>query len=1056
MLYGGWKSDGELVEKTPEGGGAMGDLLDVDLTDAMRIDRRGNFADRVFYQGDVFHHEYQWPYLHVNRETTMASFLSEGGFHTNPEQQMRNMNAEWKELEALSAFRSFLEWHKLERPETAIVAGYITDIESGLKLNNATVTIGDKTYTTDSYESLFNQYSTNPDQLRNGFYYLDSLTPNSTVTVQFSKENYQSQDVEITLNSDPAASTGDILNFLDVEMLSLEPPVVEDVQPTEEFEALIPGTPILVTFNRKMDLQSLEEGTSIEPEAYFTLEMADDYTLQINTDSLSYLENYSVTFDGDIVTNTLTGQFLDGDDDGEEGGNYTFSFTMSDEDTDPPLLLDYSPSDESTPVGLRPVLRFVYDEIIIEESITENPITLRPKGSDISVEGTVHHAIINEASVLHFFPAEDLDPMVVYEATVSSGLSDMFNNETEEFSFEFYTINRPVSTEEVIDDFENGISEWWSPGQAGQTVGYIPELTSSSFNSEFINHSVGSTGSMQLNYGWDPDFSGTPYIRQHLPPTAPQNNNRFNIDDVLQVYVFGDGSGNEFRMVIRDGLNQLETTNWMAVDWVGWRLVSWDLSNDPTVAWFGGDGVLDGANFYFDGFHLRKAEGSKNQGSIYFDHLHFVQKQPAEYPTTFYEDFQDYEDFTTQIFPWITVDVDGEVTYNPSGFTFPGAGEAYAWKVMNPAFTDPPISEEHPPVEGDKYLIAMMSQKTGENKWLISPQIRITKFANLSFWAKSIQVEPFGPERMKVYILQDDETEFEFSPENFTQISEGDFTEVPDEWTEYSYFLGEEYEDEVVRFAIQYVSEDDYMLMLDRFEVAEPEIYALTLQSEPEDGGALTGDGEYPALYNVPLSASSNTGYEFAHWADAEDQVLSTESDFTFIMPDSSVTLKGVFTLIDYELEVNITPEDGGIVDGTGIYHFSDSVVLEAIPAEGYRFVNYTDRNGDVLSTEPLYTYTMPASDVQLNVLFEPETGYETISKNVSVFPNPAQNRLFVQSSGNIISVTLKDITGKELTTKKVNTQSIELDVKNLANGFYLLEITEKNNKYMHKIQIVR
>jgi hypothetical protein len=308
---------------------------------------------------------------------------------------------------------------------------------------------------------------------------------------------------------------------------------------------------------------------------------------------------------------------------------------------------------------------------------------------------------------------------------------------------------------------------------------------------------------------------------------------------------------------------------------------------------------------------------------------------------------------------------------------------------------------------------------------------------------------------MKVYILQDDSTAFEFDPENFTQISEGDFIEVPDEWTEYSYFLGEEYEDEVVRFAIQYVSEDDYMLMLDRFEVAEPEIFALTLQSEPEDGGALTGDGEYPALYNVPLIASSNTGYEFAHWADAEDLVLSTDSDFTFIMPDSSVTLKGVFTLIDYEITVSVSPEEGGTVDGAGIYNFNDDVVLEAIPAEGHRFVNYTDRNGDVLSTEPLYTLTMPATDVQINVLFEPETGTEALETNVRVFPNPAQNRLFVQSSERITLITLKDITGKELITQRVNNHAYKLNVENLTNGFYLLEITGETNRYIHKIQIV-
>lgn len=1056
MLYGGWKSNGELVEKTPEGGGAMGDLLDLDLTSAMRINRSGNFADRVFYQGDVFHHTNQWPYLHVNRTTTMASFLSEGGFHTNPEQQMRNMNAEWKVLEALAAFRSFLEWHELVRPEMGIVSGYITDIETGLKINGATVTIGDETYTTDSYESLFNQYSNNPDLLRNGFYYIDSLVPGSTVLVQFTRENYQPQEVEITLNSDPAASTGDILNFLDVEMLSLEPPVVEFVQPADEFEALIPGTPILVEFSRKMDLLSLVEGTTIEPATEFTIEMADEFTAQINTEAFAYLENYTITFDGSVVTNSLTGQFLDGDNDGTEGGNYSFSFTMSDEDTDAPFLLDYSPVNNSTPVGLRPILRFVYDEIIMEESITESAITLHPRGLDFPVEGSIHHSIINEASVLHFFPTIDLDPATVYEATVAAGLSDMFNNETEAFHFEFSIVNKPVNESGVIDDFNDGINDWWTPGQAGQTVGYIPELTSRMANIEFVNHSVTSTGSMQLNYGWDPDFAGTPYIRQYLPPTAPQNNNRFNIDDVLQVYVFGDGSGNEFRMVIRDGANQLETTNWVAIDWVGWKLVSWDLSNDPTVGWFsGGDGSLDGANFYFDGFHLRKAEGSLDQGSIYFDHLHFVKQETVEYPTTLSENWQGYEDFTTNIFPWITLDLDGEVTWNPAGFTFPGAGEPYAFKVLNPGLTEPPITENHPPVDGDKYLIAMMSQKVGENKWLISPQFRATEVSELSFFAKSIEIAEFGPERMKVYIIEDDSTAFSFDPEAFTLISEGDFIEVPDEWTPYSYFLGD-HAGKVLRFAVQYVSEDDYMLMLDKFEVGLAPTYTLSLVAEPEEGGTLTGEGEFMEGFQSALSAEPSMGYSFTEWQDAESNTLSTDNPYTFTMPGEATTVKGVFALADYLLTIAVEPEEGGSVTGDGTYNFNESVTVEAIPNEGYSFVNWTGRDNEVLSTETVYTFEMPATNRNITAVFEESVNINEVNESVSIYPNPASSLLTIQSDLLPEQIIMRDLAGRTILTLIPDGKQQDIDVSNMEAGIYIIEMVHSSGSLYRKIEIMK
>ena len=125
--------------------------MDVDLTESMRIGRRGSRADSPFYGATTR----TTPYLAVNRLTNMASVLSEAGFHTNPTQQMRNMNAEWKRLEAQSAFWSILAYHGLERPSVGIATGYITDVDDNAYINGATIEINGQSYTTDSFESLF-------------------------------------------------------------------------------------------------------------------------------------------------------------------------------------------------------------------------------------------------------------------------------------------------------------------------------------------------------------------------------------------------------------------------------------------------------------------------------------------------------------------------------------------------------------------------------------------------------------------------------------------------------------------------------------------------------------------------------------------------------------------------------------------------------------------------------------------------------------------------------------------------------------------------------------
>mgnify|MGYP003290879838 FL=1 len=90
-LFGGWMTDGVEVEKTPQGGKAFGEFLNPYLTDLMKefacTGTRGNCYDRCFYYPGESNHSNKYPYLSVNRESNMASLLSEGGYHTIAEQQ---------------------------------------------------------------------------------------------------------------------------------------------------------------------------------------------------------------------------------------------------------------------------------------------------------------------------------------------------------------------------------------------------------------------------------------------------------------------------------------------------------------------------------------------------------------------------------------------------------------------------------------------------------------------------------------------------------------------------------------------------------------------------------------------------------------------------------------------------------------------------------------------------------------------------------------------------------------------------------------------------------
>jgi hypothetical protein len=125
---------------------------------------------------------------------------------------------------------------------------------------------------------------------------------------------------------------------------------------------------------------------------------------------------------------------------------------------------------------------------------------------------------------------------------------------------------------------------------------------------------------MRINYGWDEASSGPYLIRIYKGGGL-----RFDEDEEMLAYVFGDGSDTPMRFVIRDSNNQLEASNWIDISWIGWRLVRWEMTDETSNAWVNGDGNLDG-ELFIDSIQLSYNENvSALQGSIIVDELKVAQ-----------------------------------------------------------------------------------------------------------------------------------------------------------------------------------------------------------------------------------------------------------------------------------------------------------------------------------------------------------------------------------------------------------------------------------------------
>ncbi len=242
-------------------------------------------------------------------------------------------------------------------------------------------------------------------------------------------------------------------------------------------------------------------------------------------------------------------------------------------------------------------------------------------------------------------------------------------------------------------------------------------------------------------------------------------------------------------------------------------------------------------------------------------------------PFVLYEDWSGYDDFTTDLSPWITLQLTEGNTWGASDFAFPGEGEEFAWMVFNPSETDPPVDEEHTPIDGDKFAVAVQYTDLDDNKWLISPEVSINETSELSFWAKSITAA-YGLERIRVLVSTSGE-----DPGNFIPISTEPYIEVPTDWTQYTFDLSD-YAGEVIRFAINYVSHDAFFLFVDAILLhaeedddddpdPDPDVLIYTVTTE-----VAAGNAEYKYF-----SDAFGEGWDGGEWAGDPNRVINVSGD---------------------------------------------------------------------------------------------------------------------------------------------------------------------------------
>jgi uncharacterized repeat protein (TIGR02543 family) len=223
--------------------------------------------------------------------------------------------------------------------------------------------------------------------------------------------------------------------------------------------------------------------------------------------------------------------------------------------------------------------------------------------------------------------------------------------------------------------------------------------------------------------------------------------------------------------------------------------------------------------------------------------------------------------------------------------------------------------------------------------------------------------------------------------------------------------------------------------------------------------GVVEGDEEKVRLENLKA--------EFAAADIAEDvDVIITAAELTGEAAENyTLTLEGapvakahIKQIPVYLLTLTANPVAAGSVKGYGEYREGEKITIAAEVNTGYIFVEWTNDENDVISTEATFEFTMPAKAVTLTANYvKDDTSTDQLTRiKLRVYPNPARDELNIDADRNILKVRMFDINGRLFLEQSVDFTGVKLQVNELPVGVYLLHIQTSDGIKTQRVQIAR
>ena len=241
--------------------------------------------------------------------------------------------------------------------------------------------------------------------------------------------------------------------------------------------------------------------------------------------------------------------------------------------------------------------------------------------------------------------------------------------------------------------------------------------------------------------------------------------------------------------------------------------------------------------------------------------------------------------------------------------------------------------------------------------------------------------------------------------------------------------------------------------------------HELSLLVTPENSGTVSGGGEYPVNQDLEISASANEGFVFVSWNNDQGIAVSTESSFTFTMPDSDTNLTAVFeeetvnpelyTIIFSIKNAEEQPVEGALINVEGLDNFletNENGIATTELEDGAYSYSVTASGFEVFTG----SITVDGADLPVNiVLTTVGVDFGSLS-NIEVYPNPFSERFNINNSQLVSRIVVANLMGQVVfDITNAGSESVPVKLDDLPSGIYIVRLVA-NNGDIKQIKIVK